>query len=89
MRYQRPKGTADILPGESIKWQYVEDQARRIFKTYDYQEIRTPMFESYEVFSRSAGGWVFATFTVFALLIALLLYIYNLAMGISVLIKRQ
>lgn len=55
MRYQRPKGTADILPGESIKWQYVEDQARRIFKTYDYQEIRTPMFESYEVFSRSAG----------------------------------
>ena len=38
---------------------------------------------------RSAGGWIFATLTVFALLIALLLYIYNLAMGISVLIKRQ
>ena len=55
MRYQRPKGTADILPGETSKWQYVEASARQIFKTYDYQEIRTPLFESYEVFSRSAG----------------------------------
>ena len=55
MRYQRPKGTADILPTDTVKWQYVEDVARELFKTYDYQEIRTPLFESYEVFSRSAG----------------------------------
>ena len=55
MRYQRPKGTADILPTETVKWQYVEGVARELFKTYDYQEIRTPLFESYEVFSRSAG----------------------------------
>ena len=55
MRYQRPKGTADILPTDTVKWQYVEGVARELFKTYDYQEIRTPLFESYEVFSRSAG----------------------------------
>lgn len=55
MRYQRPKGTADILPGDSQTWQYVEGQARQIFKTYGYQEIRTPLFESYDIFSRSAG----------------------------------
>ncbi|KRM33465.1 histidyl-tRNA synthetase [Agrilactobacillus composti DSM 18527 = JCM 14202] len=55
MKYQRPKGTADILPGESVKWQYVEATARQIFEAYRFAEIRTPMFESYEVFSRSSG----------------------------------
>ena len=43
MRYQRPKGTADILPGDSEKWQYVEATARAVFKTYQFKEIRTPM----------------------------------------------
>lgn len=55
MRYQRPKGTADILPGDSEKWQFVEETARDIFKTYQFKEIRTPLFENFEVFSRSAG----------------------------------
>ncbi|MFC6296015.1 histidine--tRNA ligase [Lactiplantibacillus daoliensis] len=55
MRYQRPKGTADILPGDSEKWQYVEQTARELFKTYQFKEIRTPIFENFEVFSRSAG----------------------------------
>ncbi|MBW1605511.1 histidine--tRNA ligase [Lactobacillus sp. Sy-1] len=55
MRYQKPKGTADILPGESQKWQFIEDTARMLFADYRYQEIRTPMFESYEVFSRTSG----------------------------------
>ncbi|PWG00760.1 histidine--tRNA ligase [Levilactobacillus bambusae] len=55
MRYQRPKGTADILPGDSELWQFVESTARAIFRTYRYQEIRTPMFESYDVFSRTSG----------------------------------
>lgn len=54
-RYQRPKGTADIVPGESEKWQFVEATARKIFKRYRYHEIRTPMFENYEVFSRTSG----------------------------------
>lgn len=55
LRYQRPKGTADILPGESEKWQFVENTVRQIFNSYRFSEIRTPMFESYEVFSRSSG----------------------------------
>ncbi len=55
MKYQRPKGTADILPGKSEKWSYVEDTARLLFNDYQFHEIRTPMFENFEVFSRSAG----------------------------------
>ncbi|MDY4003740.1 MAG: histidine--tRNA ligase, partial [Ligilactobacillus saerimneri] len=42
-RYQRPKGTADIVPGESEKWQYVEAKAREVFAHYRYHEIRTPI----------------------------------------------
>jgi histidyl-tRNA synthetase len=55
MSYQRPKGTNDILPGESEKWQFVEETARLLFKDYQYNEIRTPMFEHYEVIARSVG----------------------------------
>ena len=55
MCYQRPKGTNDILPGESEKWQFVEETARLVFNDYQYQEIRTPIFEHYEVISRSVG----------------------------------
>ncbi|KRK80460.1 histidine--tRNA ligase [Companilactobacillus nodensis] len=55
MRYQKPKGTADILPGESEKWQYVESVAQNVFSRYRFSEIRTPIFESYEVFERSSG----------------------------------
>ncbi|MDO4667539.1 MAG: histidine--tRNA ligase [Streptococcus sp.] len=55
MKLQKPKGTQDILPSESGKWQYVEEFARKIFKTYHYSEIRTPIFEHYEVISRSVG----------------------------------
>lgn len=53
--FQKPKGTADLLPGESEKWHYVEETARLLFSDYQYHEIRTPLFESFEVFSRSAG----------------------------------
>src|SRR5699024_9489983 len=55
MRYQRPKGTADILPGESQTWQFVEATARQLFANYRFEEIRTPMFENFEVFSRTSG----------------------------------
>ena len=55
MKLQKPKGTQDILPAESAKWQYVENVARETFKKYNYGEIRTPMFEHYEVISRSEG----------------------------------
>lgn len=55
MKLQKPKGTQDILPTASAKWQYVENLARETFKKYHYGEIRTPMFEHYEVISRSVG----------------------------------
>ena len=55
MTLQKPKGTQDILPQETVKWQYVENVARKTFKKYHYGEIRTPMFEHYEVISRSVG----------------------------------
>lgn len=55
MRYQRPKGTADILPDEAKKWGYIEETARMIFDNYRYREIRTPMFENFDVFSRTSG----------------------------------
>ncbi|MCK1159712.1 histidine--tRNA ligase [Streptococcus uberis] len=55
MKLQKPKGTQDILPREAAKWQYLENVARETFKKYHYGEIRTPMFEHYEVISRSVG----------------------------------
>ena len=55
MKLQKPKGTQDILPQESAKWQYVEDFARKTFRKYNYGEICTPIFEHYEVISRSVG----------------------------------
>ena len=55
MSYQRPKGTADLLPGEIEKWQFIEETARLLFSDYQYQEIRTPMFEHIEVITRSVG----------------------------------
>ncbi len=55
MKYQKPKGTADILPEESYKWQHIEDVASRILNQYGFEEIRTPIFEEYELFSRGVG----------------------------------
>lgn len=55
MAYQRPKGTNDILPGESEKWQTIEQTARKLFAQYQFHEIRTPIFEHIEVISRSVG----------------------------------
>ena len=52
---KRMKGTVDILPAESRIWQYIEDSARAVFETYNFQEIRTPLFEAYELFARSSG----------------------------------
>lgn len=55
LKYQRPKGTADILPAQAKKWQYVEEKARQLFAKYRYEEVRTPIFEAFEVFSRTSG----------------------------------
>lgn len=55
MAIKRPRGTADILPGEAGKWLALEDLARRLARTYGYAEIRTPIFEYTELFARSVG----------------------------------
>lgn len=52
---QKPKGTKDILPRESYKWQYVEKQCKDIFENYGYGEIRVPVFENTELFERGVG----------------------------------
>ena len=55
MQIQSPKGTRDILPSEIQTWQWVEEVARSVFGTYGYQEIRTPIFESTDLFVRGVG----------------------------------
>ncbi len=49
------KGTHDILPEESYKWQYVEGKISEIAKRYRYGEIRIPAFEYTELFARGVG----------------------------------
>lgn len=55
MTFQIPRGTQDILPNVVGKWQYIEKTAREICRLYQYQEIRTPIFEHTELFLRSVG----------------------------------
>src|SRR5690625_1883158 len=55
MSMRAPRGTVDILPEEAKKWQYVENVLRTISDVFNYQEIRTPMFEHTEVFQRGVG----------------------------------
>ncbi len=50
-----PKGTKDVLPSQSYKWQFVEDVARETAKTFNYKEVRTPVFEYTELFQRGVG----------------------------------
>jgi histidyl-tRNA synthetase len=49
------KGTHDILPAETATWQYVEETARRLMALAHVQEIRTPLFETTELFQRGVG----------------------------------
>jgi histidyl-tRNA synthetase len=49
------KGTRDILPPESALWSRVENTAREIFDRYGFAEVRTPIFESTELFARGVG----------------------------------
>ncbi len=51
----RPRGTADILPGQVEKWQYIERKAAEIAREYGYREIRIPIFEHTELFIRGVG----------------------------------
>ena len=50
-----PKGTKDVLPADSYKWQYVEGVARDLAHLFNLKEIRTPVFEHTELFQRGVG----------------------------------
>lgn len=50
-----PRGTKDILPGESYKWRFVENTMLHQASTFGFSEIRTPVFEHTELFLRSVG----------------------------------
>lgn len=53
--FKRIPGTKDILPEQVVLWQRIEQIARNIFSLYNYQEIRTPILEDAQLFSRSLG----------------------------------
>ncbi|GGE42942.1 histidine--tRNA ligase 2 [Pullulanibacillus camelliae] len=55
MTIQIPRGTQDILPDASPKWQWMVEKARQLCKLYRYDEIKTPMFESTDLFQRGVG----------------------------------
>ena len=55
MKYKSIRGTRDILPDEIHLWHHLEDLGKRVFENYGYEEIRTPIFETTDLFSRSIG----------------------------------
>ena len=55
MKVAAIKGFSDILPGEVESWQFIEEKARQVFSSYNFSEIRIPILEKTELFSRSIG----------------------------------
>src|SRR5438309_4878746 len=55
MTIKAVRGTRDILPPDTALWQHVEQASRHIFHLYDFQEIRTPIFEDTQLFARGVG----------------------------------
>ena len=55
MSIKAQKGTKDILPNDSYIWQFMEEKALETFTNANYKEIRTPIFEATELFSRGVG----------------------------------
>ena len=52
---QAPRGTRDVLPAESYRWQFLEDKMRKAAALAGYREVRTPVFEHTELFLRGVG----------------------------------
>lgn len=50
-----PRGTKDVIPQESYKWQYIENKIHHVCETFGYKEVRVPTFEHTEVFERGVG----------------------------------
>ena len=55
MSITAPRGTQDILPDRSGDWQNLEKKIREICVLYGFGEVRTPIFESTELFQRGIG----------------------------------
>lgn len=55
MRFQAPRGTEDVLPGQAHLWTRLETAFRALCELYGYEELRTPTFEDTELFVRSSG----------------------------------
>ncbi len=55
MSIQAIKGVKDVLPGDIHAWHHLEAVARNLFEDYGFSEIRVPIFEYTELFSRSIG----------------------------------
>ena len=55
MSIKAPKGTKDVLPADSYKWQYIESEWAKICSEYGFREMRTPVFEATELFNRGVG----------------------------------
>jgi len=52
---QKPKGTKDLLPIDTVKWQVVENKIKNVLENYAFNEIRVPVFEHTELFLRGVG----------------------------------
>src|SRR5699024_2042526 len=55
MKINAPRGTEDLLPEQTRKWQYDEQEILKLCQAYNFEEIRTPIFEHTEVFQRGVG----------------------------------
>jgi histidine--tRNA ligase len=55
MAIKAPKGTKDTMPRDSYKVQYIEKEFSELCRLYGFREVRTPMFESTELFNRGVG----------------------------------
>jgi len=55
LKHQAPRGTRDLLPDDTARWAWAEQQARGVLERYGYGEMRTPMFEDFELFARTSG----------------------------------
>ncbi len=55
MGIQAPRGTRDVMPAESYRWQYLEQRMREAAALAGYRETRTPVFEHTELFQRGVG----------------------------------
>ena len=56
VRFQALRGTRDLLPDDLAAWRFLEETTHDVFSRYGFREIRTPIFETTELFARSVGA---------------------------------